>query len=169
MFIDCTGTSIFVDPETYPTGLVIRTLSAPADEGDVESDHGHIEPKLREAWPLHAQSFERRQFSLTEQREIVALEETGYEDFQIMSLFIDEANLIASRYFGVNVIERDGELGWIIELSFIGRDEQPVNLTLRMPQFSPTAIIDLGPPSPPEKVEEKPPGKPLWERLDEES
>lgn len=186
MFIDFTTPAIQIDPERFPTGLVVQVLAVPepADrrglparaEDGVSGDFGRADPKRIEVWPVKTTQCQRLTYSLTEQRGYVVIEEENYVDFWVRSHFIDnDNNLIRHRHFTVTTVERAE--GWVIEIEArdpgqYGPNPSPVLFTLRMPHFNPQAIIgleDLFAPTKPQEIpEEKPPGKPIWERLDEE-
>jgi hypothetical protein len=184
MFIDFTTPAIQIDPERFPTGLVVQVLAVP-EPGDrrglpgihaecrVSGDFGRASPKLTEVWQVRTTRCQRLTYSLTEQRDYVALEDENYVDFSVQSYFTSDENTFMHRAFTVTTVER-GE-GWTVEIEAhdpqqYGPDPSPVLFAIRMPQFNPRAVINLGvaPTKPQEIPEEKPPGKPIWERLDEE-
>jgi len=182
MFIDFTVPAIQIDHERFPTGLVVQVLAVPEPvdrrglprlpvEDGVSGDFGRANPKLTEVWQGQSQMLT---YSLTEQRDYVAIEEENYVDFSVRSHFTSDENTLMHRAFTVTTIERAE--GWTLEIEAqdprqFGPNPSPVLFALRMPQFNPRAVIDLAdlaPVQPAEKPEEKPPGKPIWERLDEE-
>ena len=172
MFIDFTAPTVQIDHERFPTGLVVQTLVTPDGDGGVFGDFGQANPKLDEYWPVRGTPCQRLTYSLTEQRDYIAVEDENYTDFRVQSYHLDDENALLPRTFTVTIIER--VFDWVVEIE----ETTPVDSTttifaLRLPRFDPRAVIDLGlgdlgPPQPPEKPEERPPGKPIWERLDEE-
>jgi hypothetical protein len=169
MFIDFTSLAIQIDHERFPTGLIVHILAAPeSGYGGVFGNFGRANPKMDELWPVRDIPCQRLTYSLTEQRDHVAIEDENYTDFQVQSYYIDDENVLRTRSFTVTTIEREG---WTVEIEETLRGESMTPFVLRLPRFDPRAVIDLGdlgPPQPPEKPEEKPAGKPIWERLEED-
>lgn len=178
MFVDCTGLSIQFDPTRYPTGLVIQLLSIqpPGRErvGSITGEPGQeIPPKIQEEWLIAGSARGRRLiYSMTEHPELTVFGDEGgdgtnMEMFEIRCYYLDHDNNLVIRDFELSVVRRPES--WTIELDDQS-GEGSRNYTLWMRDFDPRAVIQLydQPEEPVAKDEEKPAGRPLWERLGED-
>lgn len=172
MFIDFSETTVQIDPYRDVESLNIQIQRHTIGdgvfyEGDLETT---LPTESDERISVGTRTFDVQVYCLTKHEEVTQLQEQEGANFRISSQYMDADNEWRVRHISLGLIQR--ETGWAVELM---QDElvQDPRLFQPVPAFSIFLPLSFRPtfgtpvPEPiPEVVE---PGRPIWERLTEDS
>lgn len=169
MLINFIGPRVDLNPERYPEGLVILVYAKGGGHGSYGVEHlsRKLDPEAESKWTTPSgTACSHQTYSLTGHEDVTGLDEEGFGDFLVTSMFTELGGEEDSRAISVNLIHRPE--GWMVELTdYRVEDSDTFSYPLGQ-RFNPMAVLDLEGPKPKEIPEEKPPGGTIWERLEDE-